>query len=102
MNIFHSFQKCVNGNGNFFCECEIGYELDRSGNCKAGPFDWTGPAVLYFSGVTEIRSREIPSNNNYGLITDDREKVRQAIGVAYDSTDARVYWADVSHKFIAR
>ena len=100
MNIFHSFQKCVNGNGNFFCECEIGYELDRSGNCKA--FDGTGPAVLYFSGVTEIRSREIPSNNNYGLITDDREKVRQAIGVAYDSTDARVYWAYVSHKFIAR
>jgi hypothetical protein len=92
-------QKCLNGIGDFFCECAFGYKLDKSGNCKAESFH--GKAILYFSGVTEIRSREISDNNHYALITDDHSKVRQAIGVAYDSNDARIYWSDVSHKFIA-
>ena len=103
-SLFHTFQYCINGNGNFLCECEVGYQLDHSGNCKA--LSLTGPAVLYLSGATEIRSHKLQRAffplNNYGLITEDGEKVRQAIGVEYDSTDARVYWADVYYKFIAR
>ena len=78
---FISFQKCLNGIGDFFCECAFGYKLDKSGNCKAESFH--GKAILYFSGVTEIRSREISDNNHYALITDDHSKVRQAIGEKY-------------------
>ena len=90
----------INGIGFYFCSCERGYEMDRSGKCNAP--SGSGPTVLYFSGLTEIRSCEIPCNNNSDLIMDDIEKVGQAMGVAYDLTDDRVYWADVSHKFIAR
>ena len=79
---FISFQKCINGIGDFFCECAFGYKLDKSGNCKAESFH--GKAILYFSGVTEIRSREISDNNHYALITDDHSKVRQAIGEKYN------------------
>ena len=79
---FISFQKCLNGIGDFFCECAFGYKLDKIGNCKAESFH--GKAILYFSGVTEIRSREISDNNHYALITDDHSKVRQAIGEKYN------------------
>ena len=79
---FIPFQKCLNGIGDFFCECAFGYKLDKSGNCKAESFH--GKAILYFSGVTEIRSREISDNNHYALITDDHSKVRQAIGEKYN------------------
>ena len=79
---FISFQKCINGIGDFFCECAFGYKLDKIGNCKAESIH--GKAILYFSGVTEIRSREISDNNHYTLITDDHSKVRQAIGEKYN------------------
>ena len=56
--------------------------------------------MLLFSGVTEIRSKEIPSNDHYTLITNDKKYINQAIGVAYDPTDQRVYWSDVRLKLI--
>ena len=71
-------QKCINGIGDFSCECAFGYTLDGTGNCKAESFH--GKAILYFSGVTEIRSQEISDNNQSALITDDHSKVRQATG----------------------
>lgn len=72
--------------------------MDNDGNCRAE--SRYPPAVLYFSGVTEIRSREVPSDNRYALITNDRSKVRQAIGVAFDTAEQRIYWADVFYKVI--
>ena len=50
--------------------------------------------------MTEIRSREIPGSGHYNLITNNQSKVRQAIGVAFDTSEQRIYWADVSHKVI--
>ena len=88
---FISFQKCLNGIGDFFCECAFGYKLDKSGNCKAESFH--GKAILYFSGVTEIRSREISDNNHYALITDDHSKVRQAIGEKYSLINFDPFWS---------
>jgi integrin beta 2 len=92
-------QKCVNEHGGFYCDCDFGYELDENGDCRAGDI-YASPAVLYFSGNTEIRSREVNSDH-YSLITDDEKKVKQAIGVAFDPNESRIYWADVKLKFIA-
>lgn len=72
--------------------------MANDGNCRADIS--YPPAVLYFSGVTEIRSREIPSDNHYSLITNDRSKIRQAIGVTFDTSEQRIYWADVFYKAI--
>jgi len=91
-------QRCVNKIGGFYCECDFGYELDENGGCKT--YSSAGPAVLYFSGNSEIRSREINSDH-YALITDDGKKVKQAIGVAFDPTESRIYWADVQLKIVA-
>merc|ERR1739848_536078 len=66
--------------------------------CKT--YSSAGPAVLYFSGNSEIRSREINSDH-YALITDDDKKVKQAIGVAFDPTASRIYWADVKLQVVA-
>ena len=71
--------------------------MDKNGNCRAKGLT---SATLYFSGVTEIRSREIPSANHYTLISKDKSKVRQAIGVAFDPNNQRIYWADVALKMI--
>jgi len=89
-------QRCINEIGGFYCDCDLGYDLDENGDCRS----YASTAVLYFSGNTEIRSREI-NNEHYSLITDDEEKIKQAIGVAFDPTESRVYWADVKYKFIA-
>merc|ERR1712168_1471281 len=92
-------QKCINERGKFYCDCEFGYDLDDNGDCRAS-HRFADPAVLYFSGNTEIRSREVTSEH-YRLITADEKQVKQAIGVAFDPTESRIYWADVKHKFIA-
>ena len=55
-------------------------------------------AFLDAKGGQEVVSRyrlEIPSNDHYcTLITNDYKYVKQAIGVAFDPSERRIYWSD--------
>ena len=94
----YNFQKCVNGLGDFFCECESEYFLTQSGDCRV---NGTEPSQLLFSSDKEIRIMDLPDKDNYDLVAGrNNDHLKQAIGVAYDPIERRVYWADIVLKKI--
>jgi hypothetical protein len=81
--------------GNFECGCVDGFEL-KNGTCRAAS-RYRDP-ILIFSVTTEIRAMDLPLISKYYIVSNDRDVVRQSIGVSYDNQASRIYWTDVISK----
>ena len=83
-------QKCMNLPGSFQCSCHPGYVQDGKG-CKA---ENQSAALLFFAGKTEIKGVHLHNMTAF-TVTDNEEYAHQAIGIAFDALNSRVFWTDV-------